>query len=117
MTLEEGLLKTVLEMLIKNALPMIAVYWFLKRPFVLRWFKKVKPFIENELGLTTSVIKRVTSILLSVVISTILFIIYAAVGFTEFPQGFIEWADVILAISAINFTGTQVLHTKDLLQK
>lgn len=118
MELEWFTIKWVLEQLITKGLPMMAVWWVLEMPAVKKWFDtKVKNFIEAELGIAGPAFKRYVALLLSVVISNLLYLLYANLGYAEVPKGFEQWADLTITLGAINFGGTQILHAAFSLRK
>lgn len=108
------LLREVLLIVIQNAGPMVGVYWLLERPFMDRLFGKASAFIQDELGLSVAAVKRWTALLISTLVSTALYVLLAALGYEVMPITFEQWANVVLTVGAINFTGTQLIHSKDL---
>lgn len=111
---ELGLFGRVLTIVLKNGLPIVAVYWFLERPFITAWFLKNKDFFQAKLAISASAIKRYFAIVCSMGISVALYSILAAIGWETFPVGFEGWMDLILTLGTINFTGTQIVQAKDL---
>ncbi len=106
--------KDALVFLIENAFPILFIYWILERPFVSRWLDKIKGFVQDNLAISIAAVKRYTAIVLSIVISVGLYVMLAKLGYEELPTSLETWMDLILAIGAINFTGTQLLQAKDL---
>ncbi len=106
--------KDALMFLIENAFPILFIYWILERPFVSRWLDKIKGFVQDNLAISIAAVKRYTAIVLSIVISVGLYVMLAKLGYEELPTSLETWMDLILAIGAINFTGTQLLQAKDL---
>ena len=114
---ESGLLRTLIEVLIKNALPIAAIYWLLERPFIEKVLVRLSDFIQETLGISISAVKRYVAILASILISTGMYTLYAGLGYAPMPSTFEGWADLILSIGAINFTGTQLVQSKDIRHK
>ncbi|MFA5526505.1 MAG: hypothetical protein WC992_06755 [Acholeplasmataceae bacterium] len=112
--IELGLFRTVLEVLIKNGLPIVAIYWLLERPAFEKDLEAWKGFYEGKLGLNKSKMKRICAMVLSVVLSMGLYILYAKMVGVPLPTTFEGWGDVILTLGAINYGGTQLVHAKDL---
>jgi len=112
--MDEVLLYKVLEIIITKALPMIAVYWILERPFIDLWLNTLKDFFQEKLGLSISAVKRVIAIVASVVISVGLYSLYAGLGYAVMPNSFETWMNLILTLGSINFMGSQVIQAKDL---
>jgi len=112
--IEAGLLQTVLVFAIKNALPMIGVYWILERPFILRYFNSIQGFVQDQLGISVSAVKRYVAILISILVSTGLYVALASLGYAVKPEDFEAWAGVIISVSMINYAGTQVIQSRDL---
>ena len=110
----EDLLKEVLEVLLKNGLVMVGVYWLMERPFMQRLFDKVKPFLERELDIPVSVFKRYVSMFVSVGLSVSIFTVYAAFGYDQIPVNLSEWLNLALTLGSINWAGSQIIHAKDL---
>jgi len=110
----EGTFAKVLVYLIEYAVPILFIYWLLERPFVTRWLDKVKVFVQENFAVSISAVKRYTAILLSIVISVGLYVVLAKLGYEEVPVGFEAWADLVFTIGAINFTGTQIVQSKDI---
>ena len=112
--LVEGTFRDIVVFLIENALPVLFVYWILERPFVTRWLDKIKGFVQDNFAISIAAVKRYSAIILSIVMSVGLYTILAKLGYEELPTSFEAWADLVVTIGAINFTGTQVLQSKDL---
>jgi len=51
---------------------------------------------------------------LSVILSVGAWSIYAAMGYDAFPVDFEGWANLTVWLSSVTFTGSQVIHAKDL---
>ena len=111
------LLKEVLECIIQNALPMVLVYWILERPIIVGVFENLKEWVQENLGVSISAVKRYITLVLAVLVSTLVYVVYAKLGYAVLPLDFEGWANLILSLGAINFTGTQLLHAKDLKRK
>jgi hypothetical protein len=93
---------------------MLLVYWVLERPFVVRWFDKAEDWFEYHLGLAMSTVKRAVALVLSAALAVGLWCIYASLGYADFPVGFEAWVNLIITVSTITFTGSQVLHIAQL---
>ena len=107
-------IKDLLEFLFTQGAPAIGVYWLLERPFLVRWLKKAESFFNLQLGLSLSVVKRALAMLLAVGLSTAAYAIYAALGYADLPTAFEGWANLLLYLAAVTYTGSQVIHAKDL---
>jgi len=107
-------MQKILEFLFTQGAPMVGVYWFLKRPFMDRWLKKLEPFFIDQMGLRLAVVRRGIAMVLSVGLSVAAFSAYAGLGYTPFPEGFEAWANMLIFISAVTFTGSQAIHARDL---
>jgi len=112
--IENVLLREVIEFIIQNALPVTLVYWILGRPFIEAWLEMIKDWVQTNLGISVSAIKRYAAVVLSVGISLGVFALYAKLGYATLPTTFEGWANLILSLGAINFTGTQLVHSKDI---
>ena len=112
--LVEGTFAKVLIFLIENALPILFIYWILERPIVSSWFDKIQVFVQKNFAVSISAVKRYTAIVLSIVISVGLYVILAKLGYEQIPISFESWMNLIFTIGAINFTGTQILQSKDI---
>ena len=113
MTEMVGLAK-VLEFLITKALPMVAVYWFFERPVIDALFDKMTDFWQMQLNISIRTVKRFLAIGVSVAISVGLYVLYSGLGYATLPSTFEMWMNLILTLGAINFTGSQVIQSKDL---
>lgn len=110
MSIDVDIFKKVLEAIINNALPILAIFWIFERPAVTKFLKSLEPWLKANLNITVRWIKRYGAIVLSIVISTVIYYLYCVIGFDPLPASFVEWMDIILTLGAINFAGTQVLH-------
>jgi hypothetical protein len=107
-------LKDLLEFLFTKGVPMVGVYWVLDRPFLVRLFEKHADFFDLQLGLSPSVVKRATAMILSSGLGVAAFSIYAALGYSVFPAGFEEWFNLVAYVSVVVYSGSQAIHMRDL---
>jgi len=110
----EVYLHKILELLITKALPMVAVYWLFERPFIDALFDKMTDFFQEQLDISIRTVKRFLAIGVSVLVSVGLYTMYAGLGYATLPNTFETWANLVLTLGAINFTGSQVIQSKDL---
>ena len=108
---EDTLLRDLLLALITNGMPIIFIFWLLERPFMKRWFSKIGPWVEREIGVSIKSFIRYLALVLSVAVSVPLYLVYATLGYATTPGSFEQWMNLILWLGSINFTGTQMLHT------
>lgn len=105
-----GILREILLLVLTNGLPMVGVFWFMERPFVTRWFERLAPHIQNDWGLSVKTVKRLTALVLAVVVSTPLYVLTAAFGYVVMPHTVEEWLNVIISLGLINFGGSTTIH-------
>ena len=110
----EVYLHKILELLITKALPMVAIYWLFERPFIDVLFNKITDFFQVQLDISIRTVKRFLAIGVSVLVSLGLYTIYAGLGYATLPSTFETWMNLVLTLGAINFTGSQVIQSKDL---
>jgi len=112
--MNEVLLYKVLEFLITKAVPMLAIYWLFERPIIDTWFDKITDFFQMQLNISIRTVKRFLAVGVSVLVSVGLYALYAGLGYASMPSTFETWMNLILTLGAINFTGSQVIQSKDL---
>ena len=111
---ETVFLKQMLEFLITKALPMIGIYWLFERPIIDALFNRMTDFWQMQLNISIRTVKRFAAVGISVLVSLGLYAIYAGLGYASMPTTFETWVNLILTLGAINFTGSQVIQSKDL---
>jgi len=112
--MNEVLLYKVLEFLITKAVPMIGVYWLFERPVIDALFDKMTDWWQMQMNISIRTVKRFLAVGVSVLVSVGLYTLYAGLGYAVMPSTFETWCNLILTLGAINFTGSQVIQSKDL---
>ena len=112
--MNEVLLYKVLEFLITKAVPMLGIYWLFERPVIDALFDKMTDWWQMQMNISIRTVKRFLAVGVSVLVSLGLYALYAGLGYASMPSTFETWMNLILTLGAINFTGSQVIQSKDL---
>ena len=112
--MNEVLLYKVLEFLITKAVPMLGIYWLFERPVIDALFDKMTDWWQMQMNISIRTVKRFLAVGVSVLVSLGLYAIYAGLGYAVMPTTFETWCNLVLTLGAINFTGSQVIQSKDL---
>lgn len=106
--------KKLLETLIFSGGSAGVVYWILSLPAVLKFLEQSRGWFREHLGVELSVVKRISAIVLSTLLSTLAYLPYAGLGYADLPTNTEGWINLILSLGTLAFTGSQVLHIKKL---
>ncbi len=107
-------MKVLLETIIFGGGSAAFVYWLLSTPAVVTQLEKLRVPLKIHLGLELSVLKRTIAIVLSAAISTGAFVVYTQLGYALLPASFEGWANLVIQLGGLAFTGSQVLHMREL---
>jgi len=109
---DQELLLNLVKLLFSGGIASV-VYFLLKAPIgmtVTAFLTRVFAF----LGLSEAEVKRYTAIVLTLGLGTGLYAFVASpvLGYFPMPESFEQWANMILALFALSFTTSQVIHAR-----
>lgn len=100
-------LSQLLAQLIAGGLTAIIVYRYLDT----QEGKRLSAFLSEFLSMPLARVRRLEAVILSALISLAAYGVAFALGLVPGPGSVQGWADLVLALLGVSFTGSQVLHS------